>query len=45
MWIIEVNFIGHWFTHRVPDRRQPAFCFNRRGAHWQPPQLCHLLGT
>ena len=22
MWVIELNFAGHQFTHRVPDRRQ-----------------------
>ena len=25
MWIIEVNVVGHRFTHVVPDRRRPSF--------------------
>jgi hypothetical protein len=38
MWIIEVNFAGHQFTHRVPDRR-PIFRFSPRHLHWRPSQL------
>lgn len=41
MWIIEVNFAGHQFTHRVPDRRRPSFRFSPRGVRWRPQQLRH----
>lgn len=35
MWIIEVNFAGHRFTHAVHGHRRPVFRFNR----WRPSQL------
>ena len=38
MWIIEVNFAGHQFTQRVPDRRR-SFRFSPRAVHWRPSQL------
>lgn len=36
MWVIEVNFAGHQFTHRVHDRRRPAFRFSPRTLGWRP---------
>jgi hypothetical protein len=39
MWIIEVNFVGHQITHRVPDRRRPVFRFSPRSVHWRPSQV------
>ena len=39
MWIIEVNFVGHQITHRVPDRRRPIFRFSPRSVHWRPSQV------
>lgn len=39
MWVIELNFAGHQFTHRVPDRRRPLFRFATRGTNWRPAQL------
>ena len=41
MWIIEVNFAGRQFTHRVPDRRRHIFHFSPRSGHWRPSQLRH----
>lgn len=41
MWTIEVNVVGHRFTHVVPDRRRPSFRFNPRAMHWRPSQLRH----
>ncbi len=40
MWIIEVNFAGHQFTQRVPDRPR-VFRFSPRAVHWRPSQLRH----
>jgi hypothetical protein len=39
MWVIELNFAGHQFTHRVPDRRRPLFRFAPRSLSWRPAQL------
>ncbi len=39
MWIVEVNFAGHQFTHRVHGRRRPSFRFSPRYLHWRPSQL------
>jgi hypothetical protein len=39
MWVIEINFAGHQFTHLVHDRRRPLFRFATRGMGWRPPQL------
>lgn len=39
MWIVEVNFAGYRFTHRVPDRRRPIFRASPRGVGWRPSQL------
>ena len=40
MWVIELNFAGHQFTGRVPDRRRrPLFRFATRGIGWRPAQL------
>lgn len=39
MCVIELNFAGHQFTHRVPDRRRPLFRFATRGMNWRPAQL------
>lgn len=34
MWIIEINFAGHRFTHRVRGRRRPSV--RSRSAGWRP---------
>lgn len=39
MWVIELNFAGHQFTHRVPDRRRSLFRFAPRAMAWLPAQL------
>ena len=39
MWMVEVNFAGHQFTHRTPDRRRPIFRFTPRGFGWRAPQM------
>ena len=39
MWVIELNFAGHQFTHRVPDRRRPLFRFAPRSLSWRSVQL------
>lgn len=39
MWIIELNFAGHRFTHRVHDRRPPIFRFTPRTFGRRPVQL------
>ena len=39
MWVIEVNFAGHKFTHRVFDRRRALFRFTPRSLGWRPAQL------
>lgn len=36
MWIVEVNFAGRRFTHRVPDRRRAIFRFVPRSFGWRP---------
>ena len=33
MWVIEINFAGRQFTHRVPDRRS-LFRFAPRSVSW-----------
>jgi hypothetical protein len=40
MWIVEVNFAGHRFTHQVHGRR-PIFRFSPRALAWRPSQLRH----
>ena len=39
MWVIELNFAGRQFTHRVPDRRQSLLRFAQRSVAWRPAQL------
>jgi hypothetical protein len=39
MWIVEVNFAGRQFTHRVGTRRRPIFHFSPRVLSWRPSQL------
>ena len=39
MWVIELNFAGHQFTHRVPDRRQRFYRLATRTVGWRPSQL------
>jgi hypothetical protein len=39
MWIIELNFVGHQFTHRVPDHRRSLFRFTPRSLGWRPAHL------
>jgi hypothetical protein len=39
MWIIEINFAGRQFTHRVPDHRRSLFRFAPRSISWRPAQL------
>jgi hypothetical protein len=41
MWIVEVNFAGRQFTHRVHGRRLPIFRFRPRTFGWRPAQLRH----
>lgn len=38
MWVIEVNFAGYRYTHRVHDRRR-TFRFGPRTLGWRPAQL------
>ncbi len=30
MWIVEINFAGRRFTHRVPDRKRTLCLFKAR---------------
>jgi hypothetical protein len=39
MWIIEVNFAGHQFTHRVHGGRRSIFRFSPRRFGWRPSQV------
>jgi hypothetical protein len=40
MWVIELNFAGRQFTHRVPDRRrQRLYELATRTVGWRPSQL------
>ena len=39
MWVIELNFAGRQFTHRVPDRRQSLLRLAQRSVAWRPTQL------
>ena len=39
MWVIELNFAGHRFTHQVPDRRQRLYQLATRTVRWRPSQL------
>ena len=39
MWVIEINFAGHQFTQRVPDRRQRLYRLATRTVGWRPAQL------
>jgi hypothetical protein len=39
MWVIELNFAGRKFTHRVFDRRRPLYRLATRTAGWRPAQL------
>ncbi len=39
MWVIELNFAGRRFTHRVFDRQRPLYRLASRTAGWRPGQL------
>jgi hypothetical protein len=39
MWVIEINFAGRRFTHRVFDRSRPIYRLATRTAGWRPAQL------
>ncbi|HEX2213604.1 MAG TPA: hypothetical protein VHH12_09175 [Mycobacterium sp.] len=39
MWVVEINFAGHQFTHRVHDRRRPIFRFTPRSFGWRASQM------
>ena len=39
MWVIELNFAGRQFTHRVPDRRRRSSASPPRSVGWRPAQL------
>ena len=39
MWVIEINFAGHQYTHRVPDPRPSLFRFAPRSVSWRPAAL------
>jgi hypothetical protein len=39
MWVIEINFVGRKFTHRVFDRRRQLYRLATRTAGWRPAQL------
>ena len=39
MWVIELNFAGRQFTHRVPDRRQRIYRLATRTVGWRPSQF------
>lgn len=41
MWVIELNFVGLRFTHRVDDRRRPVFRFTPRTFGWRSAQVRH----
>jgi hypothetical protein len=38
MWVIEVNFAGHQFTHRV-GRLRSIFRVSPRNLGWRPSQV------
>jgi hypothetical protein len=38
MWIVEINFAGRQFTHRVHTRRRPIFHFSPRVFSWRTSQ-------
>jgi hypothetical protein len=42
MWVIELNFAGHRFNYRVPDRRQRFYRLATRTVAWRPAQLRNL---
>ena len=35
MWVIEINFAGRKFTHRVFDRQRPLYRLATRTAGWR----------
>jgi hypothetical protein len=39
MWVIEINFAGRRFTHRVFDRSRPIYRLATRTAGWRPAPL------
>ena len=39
MWVIELNFAGRQFTHRVADRRQRLYRLATRTVGWRPSQF------
>ncbi|MGH3678291.1 MAG: hypothetical protein ACRDU5_21655 [Mycobacterium sp.] len=39
MWMIELNFAGYQFTHRVADHRLSMFRFTPRIMGWRPAPL------
>jgi hypothetical protein len=39
MWVVEINFAGRQFTHRVGTSRRPIFHFSPRVFSWRPSQL------
>jgi len=42
MWVIEINFAGHQFTHRVHERHRRVFRFPARAIGWRPALLRNL---
>jgi hypothetical protein len=38
MWIVEINFAGRQFTHRVGTRRRPIFHLSPRLFSWRTSQ-------
>lgn len=39
MWVIEINFAGRKFTHRVFDKQRPLYRLAAGAAGWRPAQL------
>lgn len=41
MWVVEINFVGHRFTHEVHDPRRPISRLSPRTIGWRLSQLRH----
>jgi hypothetical protein len=39
MWIVEINFAGHRFTHEVHGPRRPIYRISPRNIGWRLSQL------
>ncbi len=41
MWVVEINFVGHRFTHEVHTPRRPVGRLTPRTIGWRLSQLRH----